>query len=251
MDLESELRKAMAERVAGESASPSLAADVKRRHRRRKARVHAAAGVAAAAVAVLALLPAYQSFRATPAGNAGADRPAGGGPAPVQPERHPAPGPSASPSAKGEPGAGTSPERGTRPPSAGTGKDPREPGGGGAAADLPRWIAYIPAGLTASGPCEVTRGSGRETTECAWRGGGGWLEIAVVKGSGLTDPRDLLKAPGLPGRTSVRGRPAFTGDRPGSGRQISWMARPGVGVTVAGGGSVKAQLMRIAEGVRP
>lgn len=77
MDLESELRKAMAEQVAGATASPSLVADVKRRHRRRRARVHAAAGVAAASVAALALVPTYQSFRATPAGSTETARPTG------------------------------------------------------------------------------------------------------------------------------------------------------------------------------
>jgi hypothetical protein len=45
--------------------------------------------------------------------------------------------------------------------------------------------------------------------------------------------------------------PALTGDRPGSGRQVSWIAKPGTGVTVTAAGAAKDQLMRIAEGVRP
>ncbi len=60
-----------------------------------------------------------------------------------------------------------------------------------------------------------------------------------------------MGTPGVPGHTSVRGIPALTGDRPDSARQISWLARPGVGVTVTAKGSAKEQLMRIAEGVRP
>ncbi|TDC63202.1 hypothetical protein E1200_23135 [Actinomadura sp. GC306] len=251
MDLESELRRAMAEQVAGTTAPASLAADVKRRHRRRRARMHAAAGAAAVTVAALALIPAYQSFRATPAGNPGTARPANGGPAPEQPERPPAPGSSAPPSAKGEPGAGASPRSTARPAPGGSAEGTRKPGPGGAAGGLPGWIGYVPDGLTAAGPCTVTGGAERETTTCKWRGSPGWLEITVVKGSGLTGPRDLMTSPGLPGRTSVRGAPALTADRPGSGRQISWLARPGVGVTVAGGGPVESRLMRIAEGVRP
>ncbi|TDC96049.1 hypothetical protein [Actinomadura sp. 7K507] len=251
MDLESELRRAMAERAAEATASPSLAADVKRRHRRRKARIHAAAGVAAAAVAALALVPTYQSFRATPAGNPETAGPADGGSTLRKPERPPAPGASASPSAKEEPGAGTSRKPETHPSPGGSGGEPRKPGTGGALDGLPRWIAYVPDGLTATGPCTVKGDAKRRTTTCKWRGGTGWLEIGMVKGSGLTGPQDLMKTPGLPGRTSVRGMPALIGDRPGSGRQISWLARPGVGVTVSGGGSVKGRLMRIAEGVRP
>lgn len=251
MDLESELRQAMAERVAGTTAPASLVADVKRRHRRRKARIHAAAGAAAVTVAALALVPTYQSFRATPAGNPGTARPADGGPTTEQPERPPAPGPSVSSSAKGEAGAGASPRPKAQPPAGGSAGDPRKPGPGGVVDGLPGWITYVPAGLAAAGPCAVTGGAERETTTCEWRGSTGWLEIAVVKGSGLTDPRDLMKSPGLPGRTSVRGTPALTADSPGSGRQISWLARPGVGVTVSGGGQIETRLMRVAEGVRP
>ncbi|MGP4024613.1 hypothetical protein [Actinomadura sp. 3N407] len=251
MDLESELRRAMAEQVAEATASPSLVVDVKRRHRRRKARMHAAAGVAAASVAALALVPTYQSFRATPAGNSETSRPTGGVSEHRQPERPPAPGLSESPSAKEKPGAGTSRAPEAHPSAGGSPVNPEKPGIGGAVDDLPRWIAYVPGGLTATGPCAVSDGPKRETTTCEWRGSAGWLEIAVVKASGLADPRDLMKTPGIPGRTTVRGLPALTGDRPGSGRQISWLARPGVGVTVSGGGSVEKQLMRIAEGVRP
>ena len=250
MDLESELRKAMAERVAGTSASPSLVADVKRRHRRRKARLHAAAGAAAASVAALALVPAYQSFRATPVGNSATARPTASVPASRPPERPPAAGLPASPPSKGRPGAGA-PSEPAAHPSSGAGTEPSGPGAAGAAGALPDWITYIPGGLTATGPCRVARDAGRETTTCAWRGDTGWVEIALVKGGGLTGPRDLMRTPGVPGHTSVRGIPALTGDRPDSARQISWLARPGVGVTVTAKGSAKDRIMRIAEGVRP
>ncbi|SFO08017.1 MULTISPECIES: hypothetical protein [Actinomadura] len=248
MDLESELRKAMAEQVAETSASPSLVTDVKRRHRRRRARVHAAAGVAAASVAALALVPTYQSFRATPAGSSETARPTDTVSALRLPERPSAPGLPASPSSKGRPGTDSSPKPEARESSGGA---PHKPGLGGAVGGLPSWITYLPDGLASTGPCEVSGNAGRKTTTCGWRGGSGWVEIALVKGGGLTGPQDLMKSAGVPGRTSVRGTPALIGDRPGSARQVSWLARPGVGVTVTAAGTARDQLMRIAEGVRP
>lgn len=249
MDLESELRKAMAEQVAEATASPSLVTDVKRRHRRRRARVHAAAGVAAASVVALALVPTYQSFRATPAGSSETTRPTNSVSAFRLPERPSAPGLPVSPSSKGRPGTEPSPKPEAQPSSGGGA--PHLPGLGGAAGRLPSWITYLPDGLASTGPCKVTGDAKRKTTTCEWRGGSGWVEIALVKGGGLTGPQDLMKAAGVPGRTSVGGAPALTGERPGSARQVSWLARPGVGVTVTAAGAAKDQLMRIAEGVRP
>ncbi|WP_067794811.1 hypothetical protein [Actinomadura formosensis] len=250
MDLESELRKAMAEQVAAATASPSLAADVKRRHRRRAARIRAAAGVAAASVAALALVPTYQSFQATPAGNAETPRPTNTVSAHRPPERSPAPDVPVSSPSKGRTEAGASPRPATRP-SSGGGTGPDRPGVGDVTGRLPRWITYIPDALASTGPCAVTEDAGRKTTTCQWRGKTGWVEIALVKSGGLTGPADLMKTTGVPGRTSVRGAPALTADRPDSARQISWLARPGVGVTVTAKGAPKDQLMRIAEGVRP
>ncbi|GAA4378272.1 hypothetical protein GCM10023088_38990 [Actinomadura verrucosospora] len=250
MDLESELRKAMAEQVAGATASQSLVTDVKRRHRRRKARLHAAAGVAAASVAALALVPTYQSFRATPAGDTETTRPSDTVSPLRLPERPPVSGLPGSPSPKGSPEAGAS-HRPEPRGSSGDGRTPATPGPDGVTGVLPEWITYLPDGLAAVGPCEVTGDADRRTTTCAWRGEGGWVEVALVKGGGLTGPKDLMRVPGIPGRTSVHGMPALTGDRPDSSRQISWLARRGVGVTVTASGSAKDRLMRIAEGVRP
>ncbi|MGH3239260.1 MAG: hypothetical protein ACRDNL_02710, partial [Spirillospora sp.] len=239
---------AMAEQVAGESASPSLVADVRRRHRRRKTRIHAAAGAVVASVAALALVPTYQSFRATPAGNSETTRPASTVSASRQPERPPAPGPSRPPSEKGRPGAGATDLPEGHPPGGPDGGGRHKPGLGGV--DLPSWVTYLPDGLTASAPCAVTGDAQRKTTTCKWRGDAGWVEIVLVKG-GLAGPQELMRSTGIPGRTSVRGTPALTGDLPGSGRQISWLSGPGTGVTVSAGGSVTSHLMRIAEGVRP
>ncbi|TYB48654.1 hypothetical protein [Actinomadura chibensis] len=250
MELESELRKAMAEQVAGTTATPSLVTDVKRRHRRRRARVQAAAGAVAASVAALALVPTYQSFRAAPAGNSETARPSNTVSALRMPERPPASGLPQSPSERGRPGAGTPPKQEGRPPQDGPGGGPRRPGAA-VLDDLPRWITYLPSGLAAAAPCAVAEAAGRKTTTCRWAGDGGWVEIVLVKGGGLTGPQDLMKTTGIPGHATVRGMPALTGDHVGSGRQVCWLARRGVGVTVAAGGLAADHLMRIAEGVRP
>ncbi|MFD0685671.1 hypothetical protein [Actinomadura fibrosa] len=251
MDLESELRKAMAERVAEATAPDSLAADVKRRHRRRAARIRVTVGAAAAAVAAIALVPTYQSFRATPAGAPGTAAPPDRASVLRQPERPPARGVPTSPSPSGRPGTGTSPKPPDARPSGGTGGHTARPGAPGGVPALPGWVSYLPRGLTATAPCAVADGAGRKTTTCAWRGSAGWVEIAVVRDSGL-GPEDLAPMRGVPGHASVRGMPALTADAPDSGRQISWLARPGVGVVVkAGGGTARNELLRIAEGVRP
>ncbi|HEU5031385.1 MAG TPA: hypothetical protein VFV01_41165 [Spirillospora sp.] len=251
MDLESELRAAMAEQVAGTAAPPSLVADVRRRHRRRTNRIRATVGVAAASVAALALVPTYQSFRATPAGDSATSRPSGGPAILEQPERRPASGLPASPSPEGRPEAGSTPKPSAHPRSGGdAGGGDGRPGVPGATMKLPAWVTYLPGGLTAAGPCTVTGDAKRRTTTCKWGGTDGWVQIALVKGSGV-GLTDLAPVGGVPTRTTVRGMPALTGDRPGSGRQVSWIAKPGTGVTVTAAGAEKDQLMRIAEGVRP
>ncbi|MWK35881.1 hypothetical protein GEV43_18750 [Actinomadura sp. J1-007] len=57
--------------------------------------------------------------------------------------------------------------------------------------------------------------------------------------------------PSVTGGAKVHGRPAVATDRPDRGRQITWVERPGVGVTVLVGPALRDQLMSIAEGVRP
>ncbi|WP_067466591.1 hypothetical protein [Actinomadura macra] len=249
MDLESELRKAMAEQVAEAAASPSLAADVRRRHRRRVTRIRTTMGVAAASVVAVALVPTYQSFRAAPAGAPETAAPSSGVSMYRQPERPPAPGVPASSPAAGKPGAGEVPGKAGAPPTGGPGGRPAEPG----LPDLPkppRWVTYLPGDLAAHTPCAVTGGAKRRTTVCTWRGGAGWVEITIVRGTGF-GLEDLAPVHGVPGHASVRGTPAITGNGPGSGRQISWLARPGVGAVVQAGGGAENHLMRIAEGVRP
>ncbi|MEW2355262.1 hypothetical protein [Spirillospora sp. NPDC029432] len=247
MDLESELREAMAERVAGAEAPPSLVADVRRRHRRRQTRIRVTVGVAAAAVAVAVVAPGYQSFRADPVGSNGRPDDPGGKSAPPA-----SPGPTVSGLPKSAaPAPGKSGKDG-RP----AGEDPAERGGepskgGIAGIKVPAWVTFLPTGLKAEAPCAAGTENGARTTTCRWRGPAGWVEIRLVRGSGLGGPEDLMKSPGVPRPASVRGERAITADRPDSGRQIAWMERPGLGVVVAAGGGTRDQLMRIAEGVRP
>ncbi|MFC5753024.1 hypothetical protein [Actinomadura rugatobispora] len=250
MDLESELRHAMAEQVAEAAAPPSLVADVRRRHRRRVTRIRVTVGVAAAAVAVAAVAPGYQSFRAETVGSKGEPDNKGGTVATSQPDRAPAPAlPEASPSPD-ESGAAT-----PKKPADRDGDGPeRKPstGGGDGAVRLPSWVTFLPSGLAEDAPCASRAEGKNRVTTCRWAGSGGWAEVKVVRGSGMSGPEDLITAPSMPKPSSVRGIKALTTERPDSGRQIAWLERPGVGVVVAaGGGAARDQLMRIAEGVRP
>lgn len=151
-------------------------------------------------------------------------------------------------SAKGR----TSPEARTARPSAGTPDEPdtgRRPAGVGPS--VPAWLTYLPAGLTVVRPCTTERDTAGTATVCEWRGEPGRVRVRLVESTGLGGPEDLARPVGVPSRTTVRGAPALAGAAPGAGRQISWLPRPGVGATVQADGAVTADLMRIAEGVRP
>jgi hypothetical protein len=250
MDLESELRQAMAEQVAEAAAPPSLVADVRRRHRRRVTRIRVTVGVAAAAVAVAAVAPGYQSFRAETVGSKGEPEGKGGTVATTRPDGTPAP---ALPEPSPAPG-----KSGTATPKKPAGRDgggpERKPstGGGDGVAGLPSWVTFLPPGLAEDKPCASRREGENRVTTCRWRGSGGWVEVKVVRGSGLSGPEDLITAPGVPRPSTVHGMKALTTERSDASRQIAWLERPGVGVIVAaGGGAVRDQLMRVAEGIRP
>ncbi|MBO2451343.1 hypothetical protein J4573_29920 [Actinomadura barringtoniae] len=246
MDLESELRRAMAEHTADASAPSSLAEDVRHRYRRRVTRIRTTVGAATALAVLTALVPTtYHSFRADPVSASktptAAAPPAPGSNGPAQP---PAPGESRSPRTSENPGAGASqhpsprlgPGGGHGSAAPGTGSNP-----------LPGWVTYLPSGLGAAQPC-ADQGT---TTTCRWTGAAGTVEIRVVRNAGLTAPEGLGVLPAMPKPASVRGHKAFVSDRPGAARQIAWIDRPGVGVIVTAAGSVRDDLLRIAEGVRP
>src|SRR4051794_13331170 len=71
MDLENELRQAMAEHVTEVSASRTLASEAKRRHHRTVRRRTAFAVGAAGVVVAVAMIPAYQSIRPQTVGSDG------------------------------------------------------------------------------------------------------------------------------------------------------------------------------------
>ncbi|MFG1998896.1 hypothetical protein ACGFNU_07095 [Spirillospora sp. NPDC048911] len=249
MDLESELRTAMAEHTAEASAPASLATTVRHRHRRRVTRIRTAAGVAAVAAVAIAVVPSYRSFHAGPV--SASRTPTSTGPAalPPGPDKPPAPGPSRPPHSTEGPGAGS-----TRHP-ASPGATPGDRGGplptGGGAAKLPAWVTYLPSGLSATAPCSTRRSARESTTTCRWRGPSGSVEVRVVRGTGFAGPESLGTFPGVPTPADVRGRRAIMADRPDASRQIAWLDRPGVGVLVVAGGAVRDRLLQIAEGIRP
>ncbi|MFI0356214.1 hypothetical protein [Actinomadura sp. 9N407] len=247
MDLESELRSAMAEQVAESAAPPTLVEDVRRRHRRRVTRIRVTVGVAAAAVAVAVVAPGYQSFRAETVGSNGEPDGTGGSPAPSVPAR-----PSVSTLPKSASPADPGTGGGAKPTERDAPAPGDKPSGGGIGGiKVPGWVTFLPSGLKAEAPCATGSEGGNTTTTCRWRGPDGWVEIRLVRGSGLGGPEDLMRAPAVPRPASVRGARAISADRPDSGRQIAWMVRPGVGAIVATGGGMRDQLMRVAEGVRP
>jgi len=245
MDLESELRRAMAEHTADASAPSSLAEDVRHRYRRRVTRIRTTVGAAAALAVLTALVPTtYHSFRADPVSatkSPTANVPSVlGSNGPAQP---PVPGESRSPRTSENPGAGASQHTSPRS-SPGDGHGSNAPGTG--PIPLPGWITYLPPGLGAAQPC-AEQGT---TTTCRWTGSAGTVEIRVVRSAGLTAPEGLGMLPAMPKPASVRGHKALVSEQPAT-RQIAWIDRPGVGVIVTTAGSVRDDLLRIAEGVRP
>jgi hypothetical protein len=254
MDLESELRQAMAEEVAEAAAAPTLVTDVRRRHRRRRTRIRVGVGVAAAAVVAVAVMPGYQSIRSETAGADGT--PDGGGKteAPRSPGRTPATGAPKAPAASGRPTPGTAasgkPSDDSAPaprptPSTGTGT------GTDGAVGLPEFVTFLPSGLEVESPCATSTERRDRITVCRWRGSAGGVEVRIVRGPSAGSPEALITSPGVPKPTRVRGMRALLLERPGAGTLIAWLDGPGVGVVVTADGSVRDQLMRIATGVRP
>jgi hypothetical protein len=246
MDLEKELRQAMADHVAEASAPASLVTDVRRRHRRRVVRIRTTLGVAATAVVAVAITPTYHAITigAAPVGapettNGMSRTPAP--PAAPQPIPPGTPDPrtlsgTAGPGATGRPSAVPPSHRGELP------------------AHLPvsvrKWVTYLPPGLRPSGPCQDERTSSRQTTTCRWKGAAGTVEVHLIHGAGLGRPEDLSAVPPMPTYTSVHGRRAITAPWGGTGGQILWIERQGLGVFVGVDAPLRGELNRIADGVR-
>ena len=240
MDLENELREAMAEHVADVSAPDSLAAAARRGHHRTvRVRALTVTAVAAAVVAVAAM-PAYQAFRPEPVGapdRAPSGTPAGSkAPSAPRPVEAPAT-PSAPP--RIAPPAGRS----------GTLRPPAAPGSHGHRG-VTSLLTYLPTGLRQIVPCVTTKAPDRQTTSCRWTGTSGLVEVRLVRGASLAGPSDLGSVPPISSPTRVHHRPAIRGEWPNVGSQVSWIERPGLGVWVGVGQTLNDQLMRVAEGVR-
>jgi hypothetical protein len=236
MDLESELRAAMASHVSGVEAPSSLAVSVRQRHRRRVARIRVGVAAAAVGVGVAALWPAYHGISATPAGSS---------------QRVATPSPSVSLSAASRvPGAPapSSVPRSTAPSPTHGGSSPRptRPSAVVSSSLGVSWVSYLPSWLSSSGPCGKTRFAGLPSTKCRWTGGTDWLMVQVVKAPTLVRAEQL----GVPSLTlsyvTVHAQRAISTD----GR-LAWIERPGVGVVITSSSSLNAQLPKVADGIHP
>jgi hypothetical protein len=241
MDLENELRQAMAEHVTEVSASRTLAHEARRRHHRTVRRRTAVAMTAAGLVVAVAAIPTYQSFRPQ---TIGANGPEGrhhgnhvtGTPSPspstLTGDRSPAPtaGPAGSPS------AGTPSQR------------PASPHGHDSV--LPKsLLGYLPPGIDPGKTCNTVHTGQRETATCRWTGSAGWIEVRLVHDHKLSGPADMGFAPPMPAHGLVHGHPALRGDSPTVPSQIMWIEHRGLGVWVGVSPALSGRLMRIAEGV--
>jgi len=239
MDLENELRQAMAEHVTEVSAPRTLASEAKRRHHRTVRRRTAFAVGAAGIVVGIAMIPAYQSFRPQ---TVGADGQGGGKhgqrtngsvsvtPTPTANVRSSSPKPGSN---------GTHPSAKPKHSSS-----PR----GSSLATARAMLGYLPQGLTAK-PCETGHLGSRETTTCRWAGPGGWIEVRLVRDGGLTVPTDLGLAPPTAKRSKVHDHPALRGGGPAIPSQVMWIQRHGLGVWVGVSPSLSDRLTQVANGL--
>ncbi|GLY76578.1 hypothetical protein [Actinoallomurus iriomotensis] len=240
MDLEDELRQAMADHVTELSAPGDLAAGAKRRHHR-TVRRRAAFAVGAAGVIVAAgMIPAYNTIHPQ---TVGADGPEGRKQG-QQTTRTLSTSPTPSTDApSSSPGAGP---KGSHPAGRPTRQsdDTRNPGLG----TVKALLTYLPHGLTAK-PCTTEHTGTKDTKTCRWSGSSGWIEVRLVHGKGLKSPSDLKLAPVVAKAFRVHGHQGLRADGPALPNQIMWIERQGLGVWVGVSPSLGGSMTRIAEGV--
>ncbi len=236
MDLENELRQAMAEHVTEVSAARTLAGEARSRHQRTvRRRTTIAMTTAGLVVAVAAGIPAYQSFRPE---TVGANGPGGH-------HKHAAvPSPAASP-LSGRPTAPTPDPAGSHP----AGRPVQRPSGShgpvlGTAKEL---LGYLPPGINPRKTCDTQKVATRETTTCRWTGSAGWIEVRIVHDSGLHGPADLGLAPPMATQAKVHGHAALRVTSVPS--QLMWIERGGLGVWVSVSPGLNDRLTAIANGV--
>jgi hypothetical protein len=238
MDLENELRQAMAEHVTEVSAPLTLAAEAKRRHHRTvRRRTAIAVGAAGLVVVGVAMVPAYQSFRPQTVGADGKGGGGHGGRTTAMPPPVPTPTPKLR---SGSPGSG--------PKDSHHSPKPKHP----SSAQLPglgtvtSLLGYLPTGISQDRTCHTDHAGSRQTTSCQWSGSGGWVEVRLVRDSGLKTPSDLGLAAPVVKKTQIHGHPALLSELPS---QVVWIERPGLGVWVGVSPSLSDSIARVAEGV--
>jgi hypothetical protein len=109
-------------------------------------------------------------------------------------------------------------------------------------------LGYLPQGLTAK-PCETGHVGSKETTTCRWTGSGGWVEVRLVRDSGLAAPADLGLAPPMATQSTVHQHPALRAVGPAIPSQVMWIERHGLGVWVGVSPSLSDRLTRVANSV--
>jgi hypothetical protein len=236
MDLENELRQAMAEHVTELSAPRTLASEAKRRHHRTVRRRTAFAAGAAGVIVAAAMIPTYTSIRSQ---TVGADGPGG-----KSKSRQAAGTPSVVPSPvpTGRTGSPTGPKGS---PSATKSKHSAHLQGPdlGLAKSL---LGYLPQGLGPGKTCNTAK----DTTTCRWTGDGSWVEVRLIHNKSLKTPYDLGLAPPLAKAVKVNGHSALEGEGgPAFGSQVMWIERKGLGVWVGVSPSLRDSLSRVANGV--
>jgi hypothetical protein len=237
MDLENELRQAMAEHVTEVSAPGTLASDAKSRHHRTvRRRTALAVGAAGLVVVGVAMVPAYQSFRPQTVGADGKEGKAHVGEATGTPAVSPTPSVKAP---SGTPGTGSKGSRPSRP------KHPSSPRGPGLGA-VTSTLNYLPAGIGRGKTCHTDHAGSQETTTCRWSGSSGWIEVRLIDDAGLNGPADLGLAPPMAKQLMVHGHPALLSELPS---EVMWIERHGLGVWVGVSPSLTNSLTRVADGV--
>lgn len=247
MDLERELRLAMAEHLEGASAPEALATAVSHRHHRRVVRRRMTVAVIAAGVAVAVAAPTYHAVRATPVGGdrtLSARKQAGPSSVPVQP-----PAPRATQTVSSPAGAvGVPTPAATEAPHGG---HQTQPSGRPEFSPNPSsWVTYLPPGLKSAGPCLLDRAAGRQSTTCRWTSGADWFKVNVIRAPTLTRPDELGAPSALAQHTTVHGHQALSTLGPDGTGRLVWIERSGVGVIVQVSRSLNDQLGRIAGGIR-
>lgn len=243
MDLENELRQAMAEHVTGVSAPRTLADEAKRRHHRTVRRRTTVAAAAAGVVVAVAMVPTYQAIRPQPVGAPGpGGRPGGGAKAGAATTAQPSTPSAVGPAATSKTTAGTS--HPAAPPSR------HSPGTHSAVSGIARsLLGYVPAGIRPDGKCDTEEAGHRRTTVCRWTGSAGWVEVRLVRDGGLAGPADMGLAPPMPKHVQVNGHTALQGDGPTMVSQIMWIEHSGLGVWVGVSPGLGGSLLRVADGV--